>query len=60
MTVEEKGGEMEPKPPLSVEVDHYSDDQVAEWDRADRLADGDRERIVKAANLSNRRNIAGR
>lgn len=29
-----------------VEIDLYSDAQIAEWDAADRLEDGERERIV--------------
>ncbi|MYE83158.1 MAG: hypothetical protein F4X36_15240 [Gammaproteobacteria bacterium] len=31
-----------------VEIDLYSDAQIAEWDAADRLEDGERERIVGA------------
>lgn len=31
-----------------VEIDLYSDAQIAEWDAADRLDDGERERIVGA------------
>lgn len=46
--LEEKGNEIVLKPALVVEVDYYSDDQVAEWDRADRLTDRDRKRFVEA------------
>ena len=45
----EKGNEIVLKPALVVEVDCYSDEQVAEWDQADRLDDRDRKRFVAAA-----------
>ncbi len=44
----EKGNEIVLKPALVVEVDCYSDEQVAEWDQADRLDDRDRKRFVEA------------
>jgi len=44
----EKGNEIVLKPALVVEVDCYSDEQVAEWDQADRLDDQDRKRFVEA------------
>jgi len=46
--LEEKGNEIVLTPALVVEADFYSDDQVAEWDRADRLTDQDRKRILDA------------
>lgn len=46
--LEEKGSEIVLKPALVVEFDCYSDDQVAEWDQADRLTDRERKRIVEA------------
>lgn len=46
--LEEKGNAILLKPALIVEVDRYSDDQVAEWDRADRLTGQDRKRFVEA------------
>jgi antitoxin PrlF len=43
--LEERGNELVLKPAMVLEVDMYTDAQIAAWDEADRLGDGDRERI---------------
>lgn len=48
VVLEEKAGEIVLKPALLVQVDYYSDDQVEEWDRADRLSDRERRQVVEA------------
>ena len=46
--LEDRGNEIVLKPGVVLEVEIYSDEQVTEWDAADRLDDGERERIVGA------------
>ena len=46
--LEDHGNEIVLKPSAVTEVDVYSDEQVALWDAADRLDDGERRRIVDA------------
>lgn len=46
--LEERDNEIVLRPDAGLEVDLYSDAQIAEWDAADRLDDGERERIVGA------------
>ena len=46
--LEDRGNEIVLKPGAVVEIELYSDAQIAEWDAADRLDDGERERIVGA------------
>jgi len=46
--LEERGHEVVLKPGAVVPIDYYSDDQVAEWDREDRLPQQDKQRILKA------------
>lgn len=48
VVLEEKAGEIVLKPALLVQVDYYSDEQVEEWDRADRLSDRERRQVVEA------------
>lgn len=33
---------------VDAQVDYYSDEQVAEWDRHDRLTESDRQQIIAA------------
>lgn len=47
--LEERGHEIVLKPGVVVQVDYYSDEQVAEWDRQDRLTDNDRRQIIGAS-----------
>ena len=46
--LEDRGNEIVLKPGVVLEVEVYSDEQVAEWDTADRLDEGERARIVDA------------
>jgi antitoxin PrlF len=43
--LEERGNELVLKPAMVLEVDMYTDAQIAAWDEVDRLGDGERERI---------------
>lgn len=47
--LEERGHEIVLKPGVVVQVDYYSDEQVAEWDRQDRLTENDRRQIIGAS-----------
>ena len=46
--LEDRGNEIVLKPGVVLEVEFYSDEQIAEWDAADTLEEGERERIVDA------------
>lgn len=48
LVLEDRGHEIALTPGAIVQIDYYSDEQVAEWDREDQLTDGDRQRIIKA------------
>ena len=50
--IEDRGNEIVLKPGVVLEVELYSDAQIAEWDAADRLDDKERERIVAAITAS--------
>lgn len=43
--IEDRDGELVVRPAAVVAVDSYSDRQIAEWEEADRLAQGERETI---------------
>jgi AbrB family looped-hinge helix DNA binding protein len=45
--LEERDNELVLKPAVVVEVEMYSDAQVAEWDKADRLDDSERRKVLK-------------
>jgi len=45
--LEERDNELILKPAMVLEVEMYSDAQVAEWDKADRLDDGERRKVLK-------------
>jgi looped-hinge helix DNA binding domain, AbrB family len=47
LIVEEVNGEIRLKPAAVVEIEHYSDDQITEWDRADQLTAAERRRILE-------------
>ena len=49
VVLEDRGNEIVLKPGIVLQVDVYSDEQIAEWDAADRLDDDERKRIVDAA-----------
>jgi antitoxin PrlF len=44
--VEERGNEVILKPGIVLEVQHYSDEQIAQWDTEDKLSDQERSQIV--------------
>ena len=46
--LEDRGSEIVLKPGMVLEVQHYGDDQIAEWDADDRLDDQERTRILDA------------
>jgi len=45
--LEERGNELVLKPAVVLEVEMYTDAQVAAWDEVDRLDDAERERVVQ-------------
>ncbi len=45
--LEERDNELVLKPAMVLEVEMYSDAQVAEWDKADRLDEGERRKVLK-------------
>ena len=48
LTLEEGGSEIVRNPGLVLEIQHYSDDQIAQWDFDDRLEDQERTGILDA------------
>lgn len=46
--LEDRGNEIVLKPGVVLEVEIYSDEQVAAWDAADKLDEAERKRIVNA------------
>ena len=53
--LEDRGNELVVKPAVVLQVDVYSDEEIAAWDAADRLDDDERKRIVDAAMRLSRR-----
>ena len=47
LIIEERNNELLLKPAAIMELDIYSDSQIAEWDKADQLTDSERERIIR-------------
>ena len=45
LLVEDRDGELVFKPAAVLEVERYTDEQIAEWDREDALSDDERARI---------------
>ena len=45
--VEDCGGELRLKPAAVLEVELYSDEDIAEWDQADALSDQERQKILE-------------
>jgi bifunctional DNA-binding transcriptional regulator/antitoxin component of YhaV-PrlF toxin-antitoxin module len=45
--LEERDNELILKPAMVLEVEMYTDAQVAEWDKADRLDDSERRSVLK-------------
>ena len=44
--LEDRGSEIVLKPGVVVESQYYSDAEIAAWDKADRLSEGERTRIL--------------
>lgn len=44
--IEERDGELTLKPAAVLEIDAYSDAQIADWDREDALTNDERQRIL--------------
>lgn len=47
LIIEERNNGLLLKPAAVMELDIYSDDQIAEWDKADQLTDRERTRIIQ-------------
>ncbi len=47
--LEERGEEVVLRPAAVVEIETYSDHQIAKWDKADRLSEQERVAVVKKA-----------
>ena len=46
MILEDRGNEVVLKPGIALEVQHYSDEQIAQWDAEDELSEHERTQIV--------------
>lgn len=46
LIIEERNGELTLKPAVVLEIERYSDDQIAQWDSEDRLSPDERKRIL--------------
>lgn len=53
LTAEQVGGKIVLTPAVVLETELYSDEQIAEWDRADRFKKGERQRL--SSRLTRRR-----
>lgn len=47
LVVEDRKGELVLRPAAVVELDTYTDEEISRWEREDRLAPGERSRILK-------------
>jgi AbrB family looped-hinge helix DNA binding protein len=47
LVVEDRKGELVLRPAAIVELDTYTEEEIARWEREDRLAPGERSRILK-------------
>ena len=50
--MEDRGSEIVLKPGVVLEIQHYSDDQIAQWDADDKLEEWERRRILDAVTPS--------
>ncbi|MGA7951242.1 MAG: AbrB/MazE/SpoVT family DNA-binding domain-containing protein [Thiobacillaceae bacterium] len=44
--IEERNGELALKPAAVLEIERYTDEQIAKWDREDKLTANERKRIL--------------
>ena len=49
--LEERGNEIVLKPGIVLEIEHYSDEQIAQWDIEDKLSEYERDQILHALTL---------
>jgi AbrB family looped-hinge helix DNA binding protein len=47
LVVEDRNGELVLRPAAVVELDTFTDEEIGRWDREDRIAPGERARILK-------------
>ena len=52
LILEDRGNEIVLKPAVVLELEIYSDEQIAEWDAADLLSDRERTRILDKFSVS--------
>ena len=50
--MEDRGSEIVLKPGVVLEIQHYDDDQIAQWDADDKLEERERRRILDAVTPS--------
>ena len=50
--LEDRGNEIVLKPGIVLEIQHYSDEQIAKWNAEDKLSDQERARIVDTLTTS--------
>ena len=53
--LEERDNELALKPAMVLEVEMYTDTQIAEWDKEDRLDDAERKRLLQRLKSRNTR-----
>lgn len=54
MILEDRGSELVLKPGMVLEIQQYSDDQIARWDADDKLNAEERTRILEASPMRSR------
>ena len=54
MILEDRGNEVVLKPGIVLEIQHYSDEQIAQWDAEDKLSDRERAKIVDTLTTVNK------
>ena len=50
--LEDRGNEVVLKPGVVLEIQHYSDEQIAQWDTGDKLSDQERAQIIDTLDTS--------
>ena len=50
--LEDRGNEIVLKPGIVLEIQHYSDEQIAQWDSEDKLSDQERAQILDRLSAS--------
>ena len=50
--LEDRGNEIVLKPGIVLEIQHYSDEQIAQWDAEDKLSDQERAQILDRLSAS--------